>query len=96
MCHWDINKVLRKIQGNLFFQIRVMEVGGRRHETGGQKWQGNCTVAGQSQAAYFSLVAEQYQTATQHNMHMTELEYMEHTDIIYAMVEKPTLANLWQ
>jgi hypothetical protein len=27
MCHWDINKVLRKIQCNLFFEIRVMEVG---------------------------------------------------------------------
>jgi hypothetical protein len=73
-----------------------MEVWGRKHETGWQKWQSNCSVVGQSQAIYLTLVAEQYRTAKQHNMHMTELESMKHANIIYDMVEKPPLSNLWQ
>ena len=49
-----------------------------------------------SQTIYFTLVAGQYQTAKQHNMHMTELVSVKNTEIrlICAIVEKPLLANL--
>ena len=46
------------------------------------------------QAIYFTLVAVQYQTAKQHNMHITELESIKNTGIICASVEKLPLANL--
>ena len=46
------------------------------------------------QAIYFTLVAEQYQTAKQHNIHITELESIKNTEIICAIVEKLPLANL--
>ena len=63
---------------------KVEEVGKREHETGGKKDEATVQLLAKSQAIYFTLVAGKYQTAKQHNMHMSELEPMKNANIIYA------------
>ena len=50
----------------------------------GQNGKATTQLLVKSQAIYFTPVAEQYQTAKQHDMHMIELESMKNINIIYA------------
>jgi hypothetical protein len=48
-----------------------VEVGKREHNTGGKNGKTTVQLLAKSQAIYFILVAEQYQNAKLHNMHIT-------------------------